>query len=110
MILIFRSLIMFELPAGKLGLTMKYNLKVENEVTFYRIFLCKADAEKNRRLNSALLTSPARFEFQTLLMLMAVFILQTNYPSRRIMRRTFNATSIKTGRTRRQRKVGVSLS
>ena len=28
----------------------------------------------------------------------AVFILQTNYPSRPIMRRTFNATSIKTGR------------
>ena len=45
---------------------------------------------------------------------MAVFILQTNYPSRPIMRRTFNATSIKTGRitgrTRRQRTVDMSLS
>ena len=28
--------------------------------------------------------------------IMAVFILQTNYPSRHIMRRTFNATSIRT--------------
>ena len=45
---------------------------------------------------------------------MAVFIQQTNYLSRRIMRRIFNATSIKTGRitgrTTRQRKVDMSLS
>ena len=45
---------------------------------------------------------------------MAVFILQTNYPSRRIMRRIFNVTSIKMGRimgrTRRLRKVDMSLS
>ena len=46
--------------------------------------------------------------------ILAVFILQTNYPSRRIMRRTFHATSIKTGRitgrTKRQRMVEMSLS
>ena len=45
---------------------------------------------------------------------LAVFILQTNYPSRRIMRPTFYATDIKTGRimgrTKRQRMAEMSLS